>query len=275
MSNMENFMSSVTLFLKTDEVKKNFSVSQSKLSCWLKRYNKWLLEKNEKIEREPVVVDLYVLDPFFAFDKFVSLLETILLCKSIALIHVNFRDLIEHAKEMDVLKERNLFKIINIYLSEDDIQYRKLFDNEIKDLYKRGVEIHFLANEKILNEFNVFSSEVLNEKGLSIFPQQTCKPMDVAPRYPVCSCQKRLQLCVNEKGFIYPCQGLASIEKFAIGHVSDKNFDHYSSYKCADDDLRTLIEKGPSLKRLGKVVDGGFSWICRRHMFELTVAKKK
>lgn len=275
MDSMKDFLYSITFFLNKKEGKDDFSVPQTKLSKWLNLYTGWLAKKNgDKAKEWTCIVDLYMLELFSVFDKSVKLLETIVSCKSSASIHINFRDLIVHEKEMNVLKEKNLIRTINVYLSQEDVPYRKFFESTIKALIKKNYEVRFFVNKEILEEYNFFASEILNEKGVCVFPQQTYKPVKTAPKYPICFCKKRLQLCVDEKGFVYPCQGLASIGKCAIGDVSDKTFDHYLTYKCGCDDLQILLEKGPTLKKVGKTVENLHPWICRRHLYEVMRAEE-
>jgi MoaA/NifB/PqqE/SkfB family radical SAM enzyme len=274
MDNVRKNLNTIFLLLKPNSTGKDFTVPQSKLSVFLKRYIKWLLtSQNANAEEFLGSVDLAFMDIFSLFDKSIELLKTIESSGFYSSIHVCFKDLIEHKKEMDILNEKRLVNEVNVHFSEEDLPYKKYFENELKGLFKNFGNVQLHAVPEILERFDVYSSEVLNKNGLTFIPQPTSLPVTNAPKYPVCACRKRFQLFVNEKGDIYPCQGLAGVEKYAIGHVSDKTFDHYCSYKCAADDFQTLVEKGPTLKRVGKTIDESYPWMCRRHLYEITKQK--
>ena len=276
MDNLKNSLSSVTLLLELNAAGNDYSVSQTRLSSWLKRYSKWFSAlPDDESHVLPVYVDVYFLNLFSLFDKSLKLLESISACGCKSLIHVYFRDLVVYKDKLDVLKEKNLVKFVNVHFSEDDLPYKASVEKVFKELYKDFDDIQIYANYELLMKFDVYSSETLNRRGMTFFPECSNPLLANAPKHPVCACEKRLQICVDDKGFVYPCQGLASIGKCAIGHVSDKSFDHYLSYKCGRDDLRTLIEKGPSLKRTGKVVEVFYPWICRRHLYEIVKAEEK
>lgn len=258
----------ITLFLEKNKSGKDFTVPQTKLTSWINSFSKWTSSLFvDDTGDSNKFIELYSSDLLFAPEKIKRLANTVSKNGYTLGLHINFRDtILNKALIEDLLNEKT--NLINVHFSQEDLPYKKSLEASLKWLYKISNSVQMYGPHDIISEFNVYASETANAKGISIFPE-TKSVSTRAPKYPIKPCESRMQLHVAKDGRIYPCMALAFAEKHPIGHVSDKEFGHYLTYKCGDDSIDSLYSNGPKIKTNGKTVDVAFAWICRRHLHEL------
>lgn len=274
-------LKSVAIMLQTNDTGDDYQLDSMQLANWLTRYDQWFKES---------VGVLDGLRPFALYNRQISLFGADILAlpdklKAIATasiqlgyavsITVDILDLYDNFDVVVSLCEESLLSSLGVTMDRlPQLCSITPIENFIQQVVNLKRPIGLIGSITSLRDYNILSLESINGTDITMYStfNEYNSLHSSIPLNPIKSCANRLQLYIDNIGYMYPCLGLFGIMEYAMGHICDEINDTALSGHGYQLNLLQLMKEGPDIQRDSSSLqqrNTTLPWVCEQHRLDL------
>lgn len=279
--NLNQQLKSVAIMLQTNDTGDDYQLDSVQLADWLVRYDHWFKESVGIFDG---------LRPFALYNRQISLFGADLLSvpeklKSIAAtsirmgyavsITVDILDLYHNFDLVTSFCEESLLSSLGVTIDRlHQLSEYIPIEDFIQQIVNLKRPIGLIGSITSLRDYNILSLESINGTDITIYSTfneyNSIQPS--IPLNPIKSCATRLQLYIDNLGYMYPCLGLFGMVDYAMGHINDEINDTALSGHGYRLNLLQLMKDGPDIQKSSSPLqqrDTTLPWVCEQHRLDL------